>query len=194
MGNPAVFLDRDGVLIEDVHLLTHPSQINLFEYAPSAIKSLKQAGFYVIVVTNQTIVARGLATEKDVERVHNTIQQLLRRAGGSHIDAFYFCPHHPNATLPAYRIDCACRKPEPGMLNQAVRDYGIKLSKSYMIGDRITDMIAGTRAGCKTILVTTGSHLQKPIETNKPIDLSIQPDFVCQNLNQAVKYILERSA
>ncbi len=191
MARPAVFLDRDGVLVEDVDLLTKPSQIRLFERAPSAIKHLKRAGFKVIVVSNQTIVARGLATEEDVGRIHDRIQQLLSEANGSHIDAFYFCPHHPNATLPAYQIECNCRKPRPGMLIQAAREHAIDLRKSYMIGDRITDIIAGMRAGCKTILAQTGAHLQEPIETIERIDLSVQPDFVCQDLAEAVDRILE---
>lgn len=194
MRNAAVFLDRDGVLIEEVHLLTKPSQIHLFECAPSAIQSLKQAGFSVVVVTNQTVVARGLATEADVNSVHEAIQQLLRRANGSSVDAFYFCPHHPNATLPTYRIECDCRKPRPGMLIQAARDRDINLHQSYMIGDRTTDIIAGMRAGCRTILVKTGAHLQKPIETIEPIDPSVRPDYVCSDLSQAVKYILECAA
>jgi len=191
MGKAAVFLDRDGVLIEEPHLLADVAQIRLFDYSPLAIEALRRAGFYVIVVTNQTVIARGLATEEDMSRLHDAIQQLLHTANGSQIDAFYVCPHHPNATLANYRIDCACRKPKPGMLLQAAHDYNIDLHKSYMIGDRITDIIAGARAGCKTILVETGAHLEKPIETTEPIDPRIRPDFVCQDLSQAVEVILE---
>jgi D-glycero-D-manno-heptose 1,7-bisphosphate phosphatase len=143
------------------------------------------------VITNQTVIARGLATEEDVRHLHDAIQQLLHRANGSQIDAFYVCPHHPNATRANYRIDCACRKPKPGMLLQAAYDHNIDLQRSYMIGDRITDIIAGARAGCKTILIETGAHLEKPIETTEPIDPHIQPDLICQDLSQAVKYILE---
>ena len=187
----AVFLDRDGVLVEEVHLLVNPSQVRLFECVPAAIQSLKRSGFKVIVVSNQTVVARGLAAVKDIDRIHDTIQQLLGEANGSHIDAFYFCPHHPNATLLEYRIDCDCRKPRPGMLIQAAHENDIDLQGSYMVGDRITDIIAGVRAGCKTILVQTGAHLQKPIETSDPIDVSTQPDFICEDLGQAAEYILE---
>jgi len=190
----AVFLDRDGVLIEDVHLLTDPPSICMFECTPPAIQALKDKGFRVIVVSNQTVVARGLATEEDVRRVHDRIQELLREANGSQIDAFYFCPHHPNATLPDYRIDCNCRKPRPGMLMQAAHEHDIDLGHSYMVGDRITDIIAGMQAGCETILVQTGAHLQEPIETTEPLDLSIRPDFVCQDLAQATDYILESAA
>ena len=187
----AVFLDRDGVLIEEAHLLTDAAHIRLFDYSPLAIESLRRAGYYVIVVTNQTVIARGLATEEDVRQLHAAIQQLLYRANGSQIDAFYVCPHHPNATLVNYRVDCACRKPKPGLLLQAAQDHNIDLQASYMIGDRITDIIAGSRAGCRTILVETGAHLEKPIETTEPIDPHIRPDFVCRDLSQAVKVILE---
>jgi len=189
---PAVFLDRDGVLIEDVHLLTQPAQVRLADRALWAIRSLKQAGYQVIVITNQTVVARGLASEDDVEVVHEWIQHLLVEGGGDNVDAFYFCPHHPNATLPAYRVVCECRKPRPGLLLQAAREHGVDLNCSYMVGDRITDIIAGKKAGCWTILIESGRHLDPPIESPDPIDPSYQPDFVCADLRQAVRRILER--
>lgn len=188
---PAVFLDRDGVIIEDVDLLTQPSEVRLFESVPQAIQTIKQAGFRVVVVSNQTVVARGLATEDEVKAINNYIQSLLVQAGGDRIDAFYVCPHHPNATLPAYRLVCECRKPRPGMLLQAAEEHNLNLQASFMVGDRITDIIAGMKAGCRTIMVRTGMHEAKPIETTDPLDTSVQPDFVCGNLGQAVAWILE---
>lgn len=189
---PAVFFDRDGVLIEDVHLLTSPGEVKLLNGASWAVTALKKAGYQVIVITNQTVVARGLATEQDVQIVHERIQHLLVEAGGEPVDAFYFCPHHPNATLQVYRINCQCRKPRPGMLLRAAEDRHIDLKRSYVVGDRITDIIAGQRAGCTTILVESGRHQEPPIETPDPIDLSIRPDFTCRNLQEAVDFILRQ--
>jgi len=191
--HPAVFLDRDGVLIEDIHLLTKPHQVRLMEGAAQAVRILHGAGYRLIVVSNQTVIARGLATEEDVEAVHRQIQQLLVTEVGQGIDAFYFCPHHPNATLVQYRMACECRKPRPGLLRMAATEHQIDLSRSYMVGDRITDIIAGYRAGCKTILVESGKHLDPPIESSDPFDLAIGPDYVCASLLQATDHILRQS-
>jgi D-glycero-D-manno-heptose 1,7-bisphosphate phosphatase len=188
---PAVFLDRDGVLIQDVDLLVHPSQAQLTNGAVWAVKALKTAGYQVIVVSNQTVVARGLATEKDVAIVHDAVQHLLIAADGLPADAFYFCPHHPKATLAQYRVACQCRKPRPGLLLRAAAERGIDIAHSYMVGDRISDVVAGQRAGCKTILIESGKHVDPPIESPDPIDPSCHPDFVCADLVQAAMTILE---
>lgn len=187
---PAVFLDRDGVLIEDVDLLVSQDQVHLIRGAAEGVKALRESGFLVVVVSNQTVVARGLATEADVCAVHGHIQRLLLIEGTTAIDRFYYCPHHPNATLPEYRIACTCRKPRPGMLLSAADDLSIDLSASYMIGDRMSDVAAGQRAGCQTILVQSGRHLDPPIESPDPISSSCQPDFVCTDLRQAAEWIL----
>ncbi len=186
----AVFLDRDGVIIRDVHLLTRSSEIQLYPYSAAAIRALKDAGFLVIVVSNQTVVARGLATEADVERMNAEIQRLLQQATGASIDAFYSCPHHPHATMPAYRVICECRKPRPGLLLRAAQEHHVDLAASYMVGDRITDIIAGKRAGCTSVLVQTGAHTHKPIETDEDLSrFDGQPDFICADLGEAVDYI-----
>jgi D-glycero-D-manno-heptose 1,7-bisphosphate phosphatase len=186
----AVFIDRDGVLIEEIHLLTMPHQINLIKPAVEAVNKLRKAGYEVIVVSNQTVVARGLATEQEVEAVHDRIQQELIAAGSLPISAFYFCPHHPSATLLEYRTDCQCRKPRAGMFLQAASEMNLSLSQSFMVGDRITDILAGTAAGCKTILVHSGRHLDPPIESPDPIDRTIQPDHECSDLHEAAEWIL----
>jgi len=186
----AVFLDRDGVLLEDVDLLTDPRRIRILEGVPQTLQRLKQAGFELIVVTNQTVIARGLTTEQGVLEIHSQLEQLIEQAGGPQLDGFYFCPHHPNATLPAFRIDCDCRKPRPGLLLQAARERAIDLKASFMVGDRITDIIAGARAGCRTILVQTGKHLSPPIETTEPLDRTIRPDHICADLKAAADWIL----
>jgi D-glycero-D-manno-heptose 1,7-bisphosphate phosphatase len=188
---PAIFLDRDGVLIEDVHLLTSCEQVKLFEYVPNALMQLKNAGFLLVVVTNQTVIARGLAAEYDVENVHEFIQKMLMQDVGCGIDRYYFCPHHPNATDERYRQICKCRKPRPGMILQAARELHLDIAKSWLIGDRISDIIAAQDAGCKSILVETGMHTAPAIEFAHPIVFSGTPDFTCANLSVAVDIILK---
>jgi len=189
--NTAIFLDRDGVLIEDVHLLTDPRDIRIMEGVPHALQCLRKAGFRLIVISNQTVVARGLLTEHEVCAINSKMIHLLDKAGGGRLDGFYFCPHHPNATLPNYRIACDCRKPRPGLLLRAAREHGLSMSDSFTVGDRITDIIAGARAGCRTVLVQTGKHKLPPIETMDPLIDSVQPDYICINLNAAAKWILK---
>lgn len=191
MGYRGVFLDRDGVIIRDIDLLTQPNQVELYATAPQAILQLREAGFAIVVVSNQTVVARGLASEQDVELTHAWIQQLLRTSGGGEIDRFYFCPHHPNATLPEYRVACNCRKPRSGMLLRAAQELDLDLGASYMVGDRISDIIAGQRAGCRTILVQTGMHTAKPIESVDALEMTVDPDYVCTDLAAAAEIILE---
>ena len=179
------------MIIEDLHLLTKRARIQLLDGVPQALVRLRRAGFALIVITNQTVVSRGLATEQDVIDLNAEIQSLIEQAGGPYLDAFYFCPHHPNATLPAYRMDCECRKPRPGLLLRAARQHNLNLGASFVVGDRITDIIAGARAGCRTVLVQTGKHQEPPIETVEPLDESVQPDCICANLSEATRWILE---
>lgn len=188
----AVFLDRDGVLIEDVHLLTRPEQVVIPPGVPAALRALGEAGFKLIVVSNQPVVARGLVSEADVRAVNAHMESLLRGAGAPPLDGVYVCPHHPNATLPAYRLDCDCRKPRPGLFRRAAAEWGLDLGASFAVGDRITDIIAGARAGCRTVLVQTGRHEEKPIETSEPLDTSIQPDHRCADLAAAAEWMLEQ--
>ena len=186
---PALFLDRDGVIIEDCHLLTRVDQVRIPQSTQDAFRVLANSAFSLVVVTNQTVVARGLASEKEVDDVHAHIDCELRKTGRG-IDRFYTCPHHPKATLPAYRQDCECRKPRPGMLLAAAEDLGLDLQASFMVGDRISDIVAGYRAGCRTVQLTTGQHEAAPIESAH-MDLSVQPDHVCANLLEAVEWIMQ---
>jgi D-glycero-D-manno-heptose 1,7-bisphosphate phosphatase len=152
---PAVFLDRDGVLIEDAHYVGSPDRVQLIPGAAEAVAGLNRAGWAVVVVTNQAGVAKGLFTPAAVEAVHAFLAEQL--AGyGARIDGFYFCPHHPEGEVAAYRSRCACRKPAPGMLRAAAADLGLDPARSWMIGDRETDLEAGAAAGCRTVLVRTG--------------------------------------
>lgn len=186
----AVFLDRDGVIVPDEHLFKSPEEVRLFPYVPEAFAELGAAGLPIVVVTNQAVVARGLASEQAVEDVHKKIQQLLATAGGGTVERFYFCPHHPSATLTKYRVRCDCRKPKPGMLHRAADELGIDLPSSWMVGDRLTDIMAGHRAGCRTVLVETGMHSAPTIELGPGDAISIAPDYRDPDLRRAVHTIL----
>ncbi len=189
VSSPAIMLDRDGVLIEDGGLLTGADQVRILPGVPEALAELKAAGFALLVVSNQPVVARGLLDEAGVLALQREVEARLLQAGAPALDGFYFCPHHPRATLPAYRQACPCRKPRPGMLLQAAAEHGIDLPASFMVGDRPTDLHAGARAGCRTIWVETGRHLAPLIETSEPLP-PLRPDHVCADLAQAARWIL----
>jgi D-glycero-D-manno-heptose 1,7-bisphosphate phosphatase len=150
----AVFLDRDGTINVEKDYLYRPEEFEFIPGAAEAIRRLNQAGFLVVVITNQSGVARGYYTEQDVHHLHRHIGQLLSLSG-AWVDAWYYCPHHPSGKTP-YNLDCGCRKPRTGMLEQAARDLGIDLSRSWMVGDKQVDVEAGIAAGCRPVLVLTG--------------------------------------
>jgi len=152
----ALFLDRDGVLIEEVEYLARPERVRLISGGAAAVRRANDAGWKVVVVSNQSGVARGLFPESVLPEIHSVISEKLLAEAGAVIDGFYYCPHHPTEGVGAYRIGCDCRKPKPGMLLKASIELGIDPSKSWMIGDRLTDLQAGAVAGCRTILVQTG--------------------------------------
>jgi D-glycero-D-manno-heptose 1,7-bisphosphate phosphatase len=179
----AVFLDRDGTINVEKEYLSRPEDFEFLPGVPEALKRLKDAGFFLIVVTNQSGVARGYFTLAEVEALHRCIQKRLR-AFGTEIDGFFVCPHHPDLGVGEYRKRCACRKGEPGLLLQAAVDFGIDLSRSYMIGDKPADMEAGTRAGCRPILVLTGYG----IETARKLKSAGIPAF--DSLDKAADFIL----
>jgi D-glycero-D-manno-heptose 1,7-bisphosphate phosphatase len=184
----AVFMDRDGVLIEDVHLLTNVNQLSLMPNVPDALKILARQGFLLVVVTNQTVVARGMATESDIMVIHQQLSEKIFKAAQIRIDAFIYCPHHPNAQISQYRVDCECRKPRPGMLFETARALNLQLANSYMIGDRLSDIAAGNAAGCRSIWVQTGHHNDPPIVSSLA-DLDVTPAVVCNDLLSAAQWI-----
>ena len=184
----AFFLDRDGVLIEDVDLLTNASQIRLLPGVAEALQTIHQHGYLTIVVTNQTVIARGLIDEAELGRLHDHLGEQLVKAGAPHVSAFYVCPHHPHADVARYRVECACRKPKPGLLERASDEMGIDLSMSFMIGDRLSDIVAGRRAGCTTALVESGAHRASPI-VGMPSDPPA-PDHRFADLREAVDSLL----
>ena len=183
-------MDRDGVLIEDVDLLTESTQIRPLPGVACALQRLKSAGFLLVVISNQAVVARGFTTEAGVAEINREIGRQLEGQGAPALDAFYFCPHHPKATVAAYRKDCDCRKPRPGLLRKAAGDLKIELSQSFMVGDRITDIAAGIAAGCRTILVQTGKHNAPAIQTSEALDPSLRADYECADLAAAAEWIL----
>jgi len=186
---PAVFLDRDGVIIRDVDLLVRVDQIELLPGAAAAVRRLRDARLPVVIVTNQPVVARGFVTEEEVLALEAVIEQRLRDAGAI-VDGFYYCPHHPRATLAEYRLACECRKPRPGMLLRAARELALDLGASTMIGDRPSDIAAGQRAGCRTILVETGMHAAPRIESLDGPAPPATPDHAVPDLAAAVDIVL----
>ena len=169
----AIFLDRDGTIIADRGFVHKKEDVELLPGAARAIRMANQAGFLVVVVTNQSGVARGYFTEKEVQALHQHLTEILAQEG-ARIDAFYYCPHHPEATVEAYRKACSCRKPWPGLILKAARELSIDLTQSWMIGDSPRDVEAGKKAGCKTILLDENTNLEKAIHqilqrfANKP--------------------------
>ncbi|OWK40830.1 D-glycero-alpha-D-manno-heptose-1,7-bisphosphate 7-phosphatase [Fimbriiglobus ruber] len=157
----AVFLDRDGTIIEDVNYLARPEQVRLIPGAADAVRRLNARGVPVVVVTNQAGVARGMFPEERVGEVHAHLSKLLAEHGAM-INGYYYCPHHATEGVGAYRIECACRKPAPGMLLAAARDLNIDLTRAWMVGDKVDDARAGAAAGCRTILVRTGHGKNLP--------------------------------
>ncbi len=151
----AVFLDRDGTLIEEVNYLSRVEQVRLLPGAAEAVRRVNEAGVRVVVVTNQAGVARGYFPEDRVAEVHAHLSAVLGERG-ARIDTYYYCPHHAESGVGAYKVDCDCRKPKPGMLRTAARELGLDLSRSWMIGDKVCDLKAGAAAGCRTVLVKTG--------------------------------------
>jgi D-glycero-D-manno-heptose 1,7-bisphosphate phosphatase len=152
---PAAFLDRDGTINVEVEYLSEPEQIVLLPGAAAAIARLNRAGIVVVVVTNQAGVARGYFPESRVAQIHARLDELLE-AEGARIDRYYYCPHHPTAGLGAYRVECDCRKPKPGMLLAAAKELDLDLARSVLIGDKLLDLEAARQAGCEGILVRTG--------------------------------------
>ncbi|MHA1731229.1 MAG: D-glycero-beta-D-manno-heptose 1,7-bisphosphate 7-phosphatase [Promethearchaeota archaeon] len=175
----AVFLDRDGVINEEVNYLHEVAKLRIIPGVPGALKTMHELGFLLVVVTNQSGIGRGYYKREDAEAVHAAIQDRLRERGVL-VDAFYICPHTPED-------DCECRKPKPGMILKASEDFGIDASSSYMIGDKLTDLKAGKSAGCKTILVRTGYGKE---EEKLVGELGIEYiDFVLDDLRECARFL-----
>ena len=184
----AVFLDRDGVITQDPpHYAYRLDQLKLIPKSAEAIRLLNKNNFQVIVVSNQSGVARGYYKEKDLMKFNYALEEELKK-DDAYIDAIYYCPHHPEAKIERYKINCNCRKPKPGMLKKAAKELNIDLKLSFMIGDKLSDIEAGKRAGCKTIIVKTGYGIEEL--KNKTINC----DYIADDLYYAVKHILYLSS
>jgi D,D-heptose 1,7-bisphosphate phosphatase len=190
LNEKAIFLDRDGTIIEECHLLHKHKDIKLLDDAARVIGRLKINNYKIIVVTNQSVVSRGICTEKKVNSLHEYINQLFFKVTNEKFDDFLYCPHHPEATLLEYRQECNCRKPRSGMLEKAAKKYNLNLKESYMIGDRITDIISGCTAGCKTILFGNNPHAFKYNISPDKFDEKIKPDFRCKDWPAVEQIIL----
>ena len=158
--NPLVLLDRDGVINTDIGYLWRKEDLTWVPGAPDAIRLFNQRGWPVVVVTNQSGVARGYYREEDVQQLHVWMQQELSTTFGARIDAFYYCPHHIKGTLPDYTRECACRKPQPGMLLRALTDFQGDPARSFLIGDKPSDIEAAEAAGVKGYLFTEANLLE----------------------------------
>lgn len=182
--NRAVFLDRDGVIIQEPpHYVYKLDQLKIIPKSTDAIKLLNLNDYKVIIVSNQAGIAYGYYLEKDAILFNQSMKEELI-LHDVHIEAIYYCPHHPEAKVRKYRLNCDCRKPKPGMLKKAEKELGIDLKSSYMIGDKKSDIDAGKSVGCKTILVLTGYGMK---ELEK---YDIGYDIIANNLYDAVKKIL----
>lgn len=186
-----MFLDRDGVLVEDRGLVLQSEEFRILPGVPEALRRLHRAGFLLVLVSNQAVVARGLLSEPELLDLHAALERLLRAADAPPLDGFHYCPHHPAATLPAYRCECPCRKPRPGLLLRAAEELGIDLAASFMVGDRPTDLLAGSRAGCRPVWVQSGRHGDPPIETGEALAVEVVADFTGASLLEAATWILE---
>jgi D-glycero-D-manno-heptose 1,7-bisphosphate phosphatase len=158
----AVFLDRDGTLVEEVPYLHDPALVRLVPGAPAALRELAAAGFALVVVTNQAGVARGYYGEDAVERVHRRLRKLLA-AGGVALDGIWYCPHHPDGTVAELARACRCRKPGPGMLEAAAAELGVDLGASHLVGNHASDVGAARAAGVTPLFVTTGQAAGRPV-------------------------------
>ena len=166
---PAVFLDRDGVLTEEKSYITVMEDFKIFSYAADCIKRIHNKGYYAIVITNQSGIARGLLTEKVLQEMN---RYLILQTG---VDAVYYCPHHPDA-------GCNCRKPQKGMFDMACRDFVIDTEHSYMVGDRAGDIIAGQNIGVRTILLESGYGTAR-------LEKNVKPDFIFEDLTDVIKIL-----
>lgn len=188
---PAVFIDRDGTISEEVGYVNHPSRYRVFPYAAQAVRLLNEAGWLAVLVTNQAGVARGYFAEQMIADVHQILTDELRR-GGARLDAIYCCPHHPSVGEDKYKVDCDCRKPKPGLILRAAKDLDIDLTKSWMLGDRYSDVQLAHNARVRAGFVLSG-YGRGEYEYQRDA-WRTQPDLIAEDLLAAVREILRRDS
>jgi len=188
--NKAVFLDRDGTVNEEVGYLRNVADLRLISGASTAIKLLNDSGIKVVLVTNQSGIARGYLSESMLNKIHTQLEQMLRK-DGARLDAIYYCPHHPSAGNSSYTKECDCRKPGTGLIDKAARDLKIDVKQSFVVGDKWSDVELGQRAGAHSILVRTGYGATDE-ERIRPRHL-LEPDFIAHSISEAVDWIIRQS-
>jgi D-glycero-D-manno-heptose 1,7-bisphosphate phosphatase len=181
-----VFLDRDGTLNEEVNFVTRPEELRLFPETGPAVRTLNERQLVVCVISNQSGVARGLLTEDALVPIHRKLEAELHRHGAK-VDRIYYCPHHPTAGIAPYNIDCACRKPKPGMLKWGEEEFGLDLARSFVVGDSVVDIQAGNAVGARTVLVRTG-YGEASMEQCKMHNVPV--GYVANSITEAVDHIM----
>ena len=187
MKKPAVFIDRDGTISEEVGYVNHPARFHVFPYSAEAIRKLNDNNWLAILVTNQAGVARGYFSEDVITTVHDQLNKELATQK-ARLDAIYYCAHHPTVGEPPYRLDCDCRKPKVGLIKRATTDFDIDLKSSWMIGDRYSDIELARNAGLRSAFVLSG-YGRGEWEYQRSA-WKLEPDLVCENLWEAVQSIL----
>ena len=189
MKRRAVFMDRDGTISEEIGYVNHPARYRVFPYAAKAVHLLNESGYLAILVTNQAGVARGYFTEDLIGEVHSILRRELEREG-AHLDAIYYCAHHPSVGQEPYRADCDCRKPRPGLIRRAAEEFDINLAESWMIGDRYSDVELARNAGVRAAFVLSG-YGRGEWEYQRGA-WQHEPDLVAEDLLDAVRQITGR--
>lgn len=179
--NRAILLDRDGTLVRPRHYPSCPEDLELYDGIGPELVALQRAGFKLVVVTNQSGLARGYFSEADLRRMHDYLESELA-ALGVRLDGIYYCPHHPEGVIPGLAVRCDCRKPAPGMLVQAAADLNLNLYGSWFVGDILDDVEAGKRAGCRTVLTDLGTE-------PPPARRIRRPEFVARDTRHALRII-----
>jgi D-glycero-D-manno-heptose 1,7-bisphosphate phosphatase len=189
MRRPALFIDRDGTLSEEVGYVNHPSRFRVFPYSADAIKLLNDNGWLAIVVTNQAGVARGYFAEDVIINVHEQLRGDLEKSGAK-LDAIYYCAHHPSVGEPPYRLDCDCRKPKTGLIDRAAADFEIDLPRSWMVGDRYGDIELAQNAGLHSAFVLSG-YGRGEWEYQRAL-WKLEPELVAEDLLEVARTVIER--
>jgi D-glycero-D-manno-heptose 1,7-bisphosphate phosphatase len=184
-GTPAVFLDRDGTINEDVGYLTDLAELHIYPFAADAIRLLRRAGFAIVVVTNQGGIARGVIAESLVQRTHDVMAERLTRAGAL-VDAWYYCPHHPESVVPGLSAPCECRKPGTALPRAAAERLGLDLERSWVVGDHWRDIQMGHGVGARAVLLRTGHGRDQELARAE----GQRVEAICDNLIAAAAFIL----
>jgi D-glycero-D-manno-heptose 1,7-bisphosphate phosphatase len=190
----ALFLDRDGVLVHDVGLVTRAEQLLFPPDVPAALRRASQLGLALVVITNQTVVARGLCSEAQLDALHEELERALTSRGAPRLRGIYVCPHHPHAQVERYRVACECRKPRPGLLLRAARELGLDLSQSFLLGDRPSDVAAGRACGVTPVLLAGPESTAQPIVGAEALGALGEPAAVVASASAALDWIEETLA